>query len=76
MIGQMRFGVSKRNWGLPDSSEGERKYNSMWGPDYIVYLAGEPIEKDLDTLIEAMVTLRTTELLNDEFLGEACGLLV
>jgi hypothetical protein len=50
---------------LPDSSEGERKYNSMWGPDYIVYLEGDLVENDLNALVEAIVTLRKTELLQE-----------
>jgi hypothetical protein len=76
MTEQMRFGVSKRNWGLPDYSyEENRRYNSIWGPDYIVYLAGDPVEKELDTLIEALVLCREAELLKDEFLGETCGFL-
>ena len=42
--------------------EGEGKYNSMWGPEYIVYMKDCMKKSEIYNLIEEMTLIRVMEL--------------
>jgi len=36
----------------------DKKYNALWGPEYVVCFSREPDERGLDGLIAGMIMLR------------------